>query len=226
MAYFKDKDETLLNQLYEWQDKNLDDIPITELSNLQYILEHLPIGVGYTLKSKLGKFKYIDDYLYQREDKYFEATEEDYKSKIGECYINDDKTVVMKVVGIRDDYDSPYYELDHHVNNFLYEKYIKYNDGTWHQQNYIWLQEHAKGKHVYSESQDYLRWCLTSQTDMNINSENMFMLGKDGNFYVDVSCGGDYEIYRPMNNVTFELIKDEAIKNDGEYKTHHKLNNT
>ncbi len=84
MGHFENRDETLLHQLYEWQNKDLDDIPITELTNLQYILEHLPIGVGYTLKSKLGKFKYIDDYCYQRQDKYFKATEEDYKSKIGE----------------------------------------------------------------------------------------------------------------------------------------------
>ena len=216
MAYFENKDETLLHQLYEWQDKDLDDIPITELSNLQYILEHLPIGVGYTLKSKLGKFEYIDDYCYQRQDKYFEATEEDYKKLIGECFINDNRTVVMKVVGIRDDYDSPYYECDHHVDNFLYEKYEKYNNGTWHQQDYIWLQETAKSQKYPKD--EYLRWCLTNQTDMNINSENMFMLGKDGNFYIDTSCGGDYEIYRPMSKATFELIREEAIKNDGEYK--------
>jgi len=215
MAYFENKDETLLHQLYEWQDKDLDDIPITELSNLQYILEHLPIGVGYTLKSKLGKFEYIGDYFYQRQDKYFEATEEDYKKLIGECFINDRQTVAMKVVGIRDDYDSPYYESDHHVDNFLYEKYEKYRDGTWHQQHYIWLQETVYGK--YSDEK-YKRWCLTKQTDMNINSENMFMLGKDGNFYIDTSCGGDYEIYRPMSKATFELIREEAIKNDGEYK--------
>jgi len=73
MEHFEDRDETLLHQLYEWQHKNLDDIPITELTNLQYILEHLPIGVGYTLKSKRGEFKNIDDYFYQMQDKYFEA---------------------------------------------------------------------------------------------------------------------------------------------------------
>lgn len=217
MAYFKDKDETLLHQLYEWQHKDLDDIPVTELSNLQYILEHLPIGVGYTLKSKFGEFKYIDDYCYKRQDKYFEATEEDYKSKIGECFINDDKTIVMKVVGIRDDYDSPYYECDHHVDYFLYEKYEKDNDGSWHQQDYIWLQEEAYGKYA-DEKEDYKRWCLTKQTDMNIGGEHMFMLGKDGNFYIDISCGGDYEIYRPFSKATFELIREEAIKNDGEYE--------
>lgn len=121
----------------------------------------------------------------------------------------------MKVVGIRDDYDSPYYESDHYVNNFLYEKYEKHNDETWHQQDYIWLQETAKSE-KYSDNK-YLRWCLSNQTDMNINSEDMFMLGKDGNFYIDTSCGGDYEIYRPMSEATFEIIKEEAIRLDGEY---------
>ena len=53
---------------------------------------------------------------------------------------------------------------------------------------------------------------------MNINAENMFMLGKDGNFYVDTSCGGDYDIYKPFSKATFELIQEKEIKNDGEYK--------
>ena len=218
MAYFKEQDRTLLNQLYKWENKHLDDIPITELSNLKYILEHLPQGIEYTIKSKYGDFKYIHDYCYQIQYKYFDATEEDYKSKIGECYINDDKTIVMKVVGIRDDYDNPYYKCDHCVDNFLYEKYFKHNDGSWHIQDYIWLQETAKGKHKYAEDKEYLRWCLTNQTEMNVNAEGMFMLGKDGNFYIDTSCGGDYEVYRPFSKATFELIREEAIKNDGEYQ--------
>ena len=215
MSDFKENDRTLLDQLYHWKNKHIDDIPITELSNLQYILEHLPIGINYTIESKKGNFDYIDDYFEDIQDEYFEATEEDYKSKIGECFINEDKSIVMKVVGIRDDYDDKYYETDHHVNNFLYEKYEKYNNGSWHIQDYIWLQETA---HRRDEDHKYLKWCLTSQTEMNINAENMFMLGKDGNFYVDTSCGGDYDIYKPFNKATFELIREEAIKNDGEYK--------
>ena len=205
---------TLEDKLYEWDNKHIDDLPITELSDLRYVLDHLPKGVEYSIKSNHGDFDYIDDYCYQMQDRYFDATEDDYKSKIGECYINDEKNVVMKVVGIRDDYDSPYYESDRHVNNFLYEKYIKYKNGSWHIQDYIWLQEEAYGKFANKE---YERWCLTNQTEMNINAEHMFMLGKDNNFYIDTSCGGDYEVYRPMSKATFELIKEEAIKNDGEY---------
>lgn len=197
----------------QFSNKKIDDVDITALSDLQYILEHLPNDVIYTIKGDENLS--IDDYFYKRQDQYFEATEEDYKKLIGECFINDNQTVAMKVVGIRDDYDNPYYKGDHHVDNFLYEKYEKYNDGTWHQQDYIWLQETAKSKNYPDDK--YLQWCLTNQTDMNVNDEHMFMLGKDGNFYIDTSCGGDYEVYRPMSKITFDLIREEAIRNDGEY---------
>ena len=197
----------------QFSNKNIDEVDITALSDLQYILENLPNDVTYVIKhdNELS----IKDYLYNKQEHFFDANEEDYKKLIGKCFINDKKTVAMKVVGIMDDYDSPYYESDHHVNNFLYEKYEKHNDETWHQQDYIWLQETAKSEK--SPDNEYLRWCLSNQTDMNINSEDMFLLGKDGNFYVDTSCGGDYEIYRPMSEATFEIIKEEAIRLDGEY---------
>ena len=197
----------------QFSNKNIDEVDITALSDLQYILENLPNDVTYVIKhdNELS----IKDYLYNKQEHFFDANEEDYKKLIGKCFINDKKTVAMKVVGIMDDYDSPYYESDHHINNFLYEKYEKHNDETWHQQDYIWLQETAKSEK--SPDNEYLRWCLSNQTDMNINSEDMFLLGKDGNFYVDTSCGGDYEIYRPMSEATFEIIKEEAIRLDGEY---------
>ena len=197
----------------QFSNKKIDEVDITALSDLQYILEHLPDDVTYTIKGDENLC--IEDYFYDRQKEYFNATEEDYKKIIGECFMNDSRTIAVKVVGIRDDYDSPYYESDHHVDNFLYEKYEKYNDGTWHQQDYIWLQETAYGKYP---DEKYKRWCLTNQTDMNINSEHMFMLGKDGNLYVDTSCGGDYKAYIPISKSTFELIREEAIKNDGEYK--------
>ena len=209
---------SLEDKLFEWEDKSIDNLPITELSSLQYVLEHLPAGVGYTIKSSEGEFDCIDDYIEHRTDKFFEATEEDYKRLIGKCFVNDDKSIVIKVVGIRDDYDSKYYKSDHHVDNFLYEEYHRWNDGSWHQKNYIWLQETAKGKFAEEE---YLKWCLTNQTEMNIGREEMYMLGKDGNFYVDVSCGGDYEIFRPMSEATFELIREEAIRKDGEYQVNN-----
>jgi hypothetical protein len=53
---------------------------------------------------------------------------------------------------------------------------------------------------------------------MNIASEEMYHLGKDGKLYVDISCGGDYDEFGPLSSVNFELIREEAINNDGYYK--------
>ena len=191
----------LEKKLFEWEGKHIDELPITELSTLQYIIEHLPSGITYTVKSDKG----IEDYIEERTNTFFEVTEEDYKKLVGKCFINEDKNVAVKVVGIS----------DQDIDNFLYEKYLKSNDETWHTQDYIWLQEAAKGKYAEEE---YKKWCLTSQTEMNINAEEMFMLGKDGNLYVDYSCGGDYDVYKPFGKATFELIREEAIERDGEYK--------
>ena len=51
---------------------------------------------------------------------------------------------------------------------------------------------------------------------MNINSENMFMLGKNRKLY------SDSIEYEEMSPATFQLIRDEAIKNDGEYQIQDK----
>ena len=120
---------------------------------------------------------------------------------------DEEKNCVIKVVG----YDVSEYPF-HETYNFLYEKYEKYHDDTWHCQDYIWLQESSVS------DQKYKRYCLSSQTEVNFAEESMFHLGIDGNLYIDYTCGGDYIIFRPFSNATFEVIKEEAISNDGEYK--------
>lgn len=202
---------------YDWPQKHLSELTLNELSDLEYILSHLPLDVEIKIKAEDGKEygKYIGDYVYWRTKQFFSTTKEDYEKIVGKCFSNSDNTIVVKVVSLRDDYDNPYYESSGYMHEFLYEKYEKYKDETWHIQDYIWLQDTAKGKFANSK---YLRWCLTSQTDMNVGSEHMFHLGKDGNLYVDMTCGGDYNIYTPFSSATFELIREEAIKNDGEYE--------
>ena len=201
-------------EIGRWDGKHLDEIPITELSTLQFILENLPVDIEIDITAGDQVYDSVEDYINERTSQFFDAKEEDYKKIIGTCFMNKGKDIVVKVVGIRDDYDDKYYESDHHVANFLFEKFEQYGDG-WHIQDYNWLQETARGQGEYGKK--YMRWCLTSETDMNIASESMFMLGKDGNLYVDISCGGDYDVYKPMNAATFELIREEAINNDGEY---------
>lgn len=194
----------------DWNDKKLDEIPITELSVLRFILNNLPSDIVLGLPGDL----HIDEYVDNRLEEFFDVSDEDFENLVGKCFMNEQKTVAIKVVGLRDDKDNPYYESSHYIEEFLYEEYEQYGNDRWHTPDYIWLQETAKGGH----EPEYLRWCLTSQTDMNTFSENRYMLGKDGNLYVDMTCGDDYMIFRPISNTLFERIRQEAIENDGEYK--------
>ena len=202
-------------EIGRWDGKHLDEIPITELSDLRFILENMPVDIEIDITAGDMVYESIEEYIQERTEQFFDVKEEDYKKITGTCFMNADRSVAVKVVGIRDDYDDPYYKTDHHVDNFLFEKFERYSDGSWHIQKYNWLQETAKGEHP---DEKYLKWCLTSETDMNIGSESMFHLGKDSNLYVDITCGGDYDIYKPISSIRFELIKSEALENDGEYK--------
>lgn len=204
-----------ITETYKWKGKHLDEVPIEDLSDLRYILGNLPTDIETDITAGDMVYDSIEEYIQERTEQFFDAKEEDYKKIIGTCFMNTDKSVAVKVVGVRDDYDDPYYKTDHHVDYFLFERFERRRDGSWHIQDYNWLQETAKGEYP---DEKYLKWCLTSETDMNIGSERMFHLGKDGNLYVDITCGGDYDIYRPVGSALFELIKSEALENDGEYK--------
>ena len=193
-----------IEDIFEWEDKDLEQMSLNDLSDLMFVLDALPIGINYTVEVNGKKYKYLEDYIEERTNEFFNASEEDYKKIVGKCFINKEVGVAIKVVALSD--DEPI--------NFLFEKFIQYDDGSWHISEYNWLQETAKGKYADPK---YLKWCLTSETDMNINAEEMFMLGKDGQLYVDVSCGGDYDIYGELSAAAFQLIRDEAIKSDGEY---------
>ena len=196
-----------IEKISDWNDKGLNGMTLNELSDLQYVLECLPDEVVVSIELDNGDtYDCIEDYIEKRTEEFFDTKKEDYEKIVGKCFINDTKDIVVKVVSVsdKDDYE------------FLYEEYEKYRDDNWHNKDYIWLQEHAKGRFP---DEDYLKYCLTTQTEMNVACEEMYHLGRDGNLYVDISCGGDYMIFTPMtSNVTFEMIREEAIKNDGEYK--------
>ena len=151
------------------------------------------------------------------EDDFFDCDINDYKAIIGKCFRHDN--VVLKVLGIRDDFDNKYYEAGHYESNFLYEQYECYND-EWHNQEYIWLQETVYCEYASeSTKNEYLRFCITPNTEMNIGREGMYMLGKDGLLYVDADCSSEhYFCFEEIPNEVFEEIRAEAIANDGEYK--------
>ena len=58
---------------------------------------------------------------------------------------------------------------------------------------------------------------ISPNADINLNGEHMYQLGKNGNIYVDHSCGGDFYIYKSCRESKFIAAKEEAIDNDGDY---------
>lgn len=155
-----------------------------------------------------------DDTIKLDED-FFDCNIDDYKSIVGKCFRH--KDIVLKVLGIRDDFDNKYYKVDQLEKEFLYEQYEFYNN-KWHIPDYIWLQDMVYDKNATKEDkEEYLRFCFTPNTEMNIGREGMYLLGKDGLLYTDDYCSGEYTQYEEIPNETFEQIRQEAIDNDGEY---------
>jgi hypothetical protein len=206
-----------IKDIYSWSGKSLAELSLNDLSKLEFILDHMPDGIDITLNVGETTFDNISDYIEQRTNEFFNTTREDYERIVGTCFINEYKTKVLKVVGLPDvDDDS------NNESNFLFEQYEKWSDGTWHNKDYIWLQETAHEEHselLKDWAEKYKKYCLTPQTEINLNAEGMYMLGKDGNLYSDYSCGGDYYVFKPMKLTTFELIREEAIEQDGEYSS-------
>ena len=138
---------------------------------------------------------------------FFDIPMSDYEHLVGKTFKCKELGEVMKVTGIPN-------LSKRNIHEFLYEIYWQSSyDREWKPQNYIWLQEHAYGKFGRDE---YKPYCLTSQTEMNISSESMFLLGKDGNLYKSY----DYEEYYRFTecpNEEFNIARKEAINNFGEY---------
>ena len=140
-------------------------------------------------------------------DDFFKVDKNDYAKLVGKSFINNKLGVAVKVLGIPKGNESRHWT----PNEFQYEAFYQYRDKTWH----LWLQHCAYGEFAKEE---YRQWCITPQTDINIASENAFLLGKDGCLYQTVCCGDDYYKFKPLKDLKFEKIRNEAIENDGEYE--------
>ena len=126
--------------------------------------------------------------------------DDDYKDILGKCFINKGLGIVLGILDCPEDLDN--YE-------FLFEQFEKWDsDGEWHCKDYIWLQNCG--------DVEYEKYQLTTQTGMNIASENMYHLGKDGNLYLWTG-DSEHEYYKfvDLDEREFENIRKEAIKNDG-----------
>lgn len=143
----------------------------------------------------------VSEGIYRLPVDFLNTTEEDYKKINGKCFIRElGEFIVIRIEDlILSIPDAP--------GEFLYEQYDQYSDGSWNCKDYNWLQNTA----VYDP--EYRKYCLTDQTDMNVGSEEMYYLGKDGNLYVTLECGDEWLRFIPFDSDKFEKIKEEALRN-------------
>lgn len=173
---------------------DISDFGILDTSDLLNHEELCSVTIKHPEKVSEGIYRLPVDFL--------NTTEEDYKKIVGKCFIREhDKSIVIRIEDlILSIPDAP--------GEFLYEQYDQYSDNSWNcNKDYNWLQNTA------AYDPEYKKYCLTDQTEMNIGSEDMFHLGKDGYLYTTVECGEDWFRWIPFDSDKFEKIKEEALKN-------------
>ena len=132
----------------------------------------------------------VDDFF---ADNYYE----EYKKIMGKCFINEEIGIAVKILEIPDD---EYYQIEPY--EFIYERCDNWIDG-WNFEDYNWLQE---------QTGVYEKYKITPYANMNIASEGMLHLGKNGRLYTNVSCDDEYYEFTEITSDEFEKIRDEAIK--------------
>lgn len=132
-------------------------------------------------------------------DDFFADDYEDYKKIMGKCFINEEIGIAVKILEIPDD---EYYQIEPY--KFIYERFDEQFDG-WEPEDYNWLQDHPD---------KYNEFKITPYANMNIASENMFHLGKNGNLYTSVDCGDEWYEFTEITVDEFEKIRNEAIENN------------
>lgn len=128
-------------------------------------------------------------------DDFFTDDEKDYVKVLEKAFINEEIGVAIKVIG---------YPLNDKLYEFIYERFEYMVDG-WEKEDYIWLQEQDNDK--------YNKMKLTPYANLNIASENMFHLGKNGKLYTTVDCGDEWYEYHQITEEQFQQIRKEAINN-------------
>lgn len=132
-------------------------------------------------------------------DNFFTNDYVDYKKIFGKCFINEEIGTAVKILKITAD---EYNQIEPY--EFIYERFEEQFDG-WASEDYNWLQNQTREK--------YEKLKITPYANMNIASEGMFHLGKNGKLYTSVECGDDYYEFTEITNEQFEKIKNEAIEN-------------
>ena len=136
-------------------------------------------------------------------DNFFTDDYVDYKKIVGKCFINEKLRIAVKILEIPDD---EYYQIEPY--EFIYERFDEEFNG-WAPEDYNWLQDQTQDK--------YNEFKITPYANMNIASENMFHLGKNGRLYTNMSCDDTYFEFTEITADEFEKIRNEAITNESNW---------
>lgn len=194
----------------DYSNKKVSDLSFSEIREIRSIIDKLPKSVVVLVENEeedtqLTFEEATEDII----EDWFDIDDSICENLVGKCFVNSDKTEILKVIGLskglnrnRKEYEEAY--------EFIYERFwlCKYGKHEkWEIPDYIWLQETAQYDYTYR------CYCLSDMAEMNIASEGMYHIGKDGNLYVDRSCGGDYEAYKEVSEHLFLYAKEEATEN-------------
>lgn len=113
----------------------------------------------------------------------------------GKCFINRKIGVAVKILNVPTEGS----------REFVYERLEETSFG-WSFEDYIWLQEQSEPKYEVLK--------LTPYANLNIASENMFLLGNNGKLYTTVDCGDLWYEYSEFSNEEFEKYRKEAFDNE------------
>ena len=133
-------------------------------------------------------------------DEFFTDEEKDYINILEKAFINEEIGVAVKVIG----YPLKITSQNDKAYEFIYERFEYMIDG-WEVEDYIWLQEQNNDK--------YKNMKITPYANLNIASENMFHLGKNGKLYTTVDCGDEWYEYHQITEEQFQKIRTEAVNN-------------
>lgn len=186
----------------DYSGKFMTDLSFEEIQEVKDILSKLPMDVIVTIENEDEQYDF-KEFTYELEEEFFDVPDEDYNKIVGKCFMNQSKTQMLKVLSLsvglspnRAKYDKAY--------EFIYEEFDRYNDNKFYPLDYIWLQETAE------DDDNYKPYCLSDTCELNIAKEGMYHLGKDGNLYVDVDCGGTYDKFTEISAEEFEQLSKEA----------------
>lgn len=137
-------------------------------------------------------------------DKFFGVTYEEMKKLVGKVFMSEDGATLVKVLGVRDDTDNKYWDSRKLWEEFIYDELSHSKDGGWWFDDWSYLQKYD----------DVAKFRITPYADMNIASESMYHIGKDGNLYVDYCCDRNYEKFVEVDPMRFDIARAEAVKED------------